>query len=353
MSNNKKINLAIVFGGKSGEHEVSLSSALGVINSLNKEKYNIILIAITKKGDWLIGEKGKLYLDKFKSLAGKQDAISIEDSQGLVSKKNKRSLDNFSEGKSSSIDLVFPILHGPFGEDGRIQGFFDTIGIPYVFSGVLAHAVAMNKPIAKIVAKNAGVPVLEDIVIRDNKYNLEEIIEKLNLPIMVKPSELGSSVGVSKVDNKEELEKSIKDCFQYGDIILEPFVTGREFTVTMVEDPEPQAWGITEIIPITSEFYDFKAKYEEGGSKHVTPAEIPKDVEKKMNEYAIQVFKAIGCKILARADFFWDEKKNKIYFNEINTIPGMTPTSLVPEVASYKGYSYGDFLDKIIANSLK
>ena len=352
-NNMSKLNLAIIFGGRSEEHEVSLSSGLGVINSLDKKKYNIIPIAITKKGNWLIGKKGQMYLDKFKSLAGKENAISEEESQNLVTNKEKKSLNNFTEGESGKIDLVLPILHGPYGEDGRIQGFLDTVGIPYIFSGVLANAVAMNKPMAKIIAKNVGVPVLEDLVIKNKSYNLDEIIKKLNLPIMVKPSELGSSVGASKAESKEELESAINDCSRYGDVILEPFFTGREFTVTIVEDPEPQVWGITEIIPLASEFYDYKAKYEEGGSKHITPAEIPKNIESKMNKYAIDVFKALNCKTLARADFFWNEKENKIYFNEINTIPGMTPTSLVPEIAKYKGYSYTKFLDKLIENSIK
>lgn len=353
MSEINKIKLAVIFGGKSGEHEVSLSSAMGVINSLDKKKYDIIHIAITKKGNWLIGEKGAIYLNKFKSLAGKEEAISIKESQSLVKAKKEKSLNTFLEGESGQIDLVLPILHGPFGEDGRIQGFFDTVGIPYVFSGVLAHAIAMNKPMAKVIAKNSGVPVFEDIVVKNKNFDVEKIIEKLSLPIIAKPAELGSSVGVSKAVNKEELKNNINNCLQYGDVILEPFFSAREFTVTVVENPDPQAWGITEIIPVISDFYDFKAKYVEGGSKHITPAKLPDEVKNKMEDFAIKVFKKIGCKTLARADFLWNEKTNEMYFFEINTIPGMTPTSLVPEVAKYKGYSYGEFLDLIIKNTLK
>jgi D-alanine-D-alanine ligase len=352
----KKINLGIIFGGRSAEHEVSLASALSVINNLDKSKYNIIPIAITKMGNWLIGSKGQAYIEKFKALAGKESAISQNDSQSLVTIKNEQnSLNNFFEGElNEKIDLILPILHGPYGEDGRLQGFLDTVGVPFIFSGHLALAIAMNKPMTKIIAKNFGVPVLKDITIKKNGiFDLDEIIKELNLPIMVKPSELGSSVGITKVNTREELEKGIKDCFQYGDIILENFLKAREFTVTIVEDPEPQAWAITEIIPLISEFYDYKAKYEDGGSKHIIPAEIPKEIENKMKDYAIQVFEAIGCRTLARADFFWDEINNKIFFNEINTIPGMTPTSLVPEAAKYKGYSYSQFLDKIINNYLK
>lgn len=349
----KKLNIAVIFGGRSGEHEVSLSSGMGVINALDKNKYNIIPIAITKNGHWLMGDKGGKYIEKFKLLAGKENAISAQESDSLVKNNKKKSLNNFFEGEYDQIDLAFPILHGPYGEDGRIQGFFDIIGIPYIFSGHLAHAIAMNKPFAKIIAKNFEIPVLKDIVIRNENFDPDEIIKKLSLPIMVKPSELGSSVGVTKTNTKQKLISAIQECLKYGEIILEPFLHAREFTVTIVENPEPQAWGITEIIPIISEFYDYKAKYEAGGSKHITPAELPQDIEAKINDYAVKVFQAIGCKSLARADFFWDEKNNQIYFNEINTIPGMTPTSLVPEVAKCKGYTYTEFLNIIIHNSLK
>lgn len=351
-----KLNLAVIFGGRSGEHEVSLSSALGVIKSLDRKKYNITPIAITKQGTWLLGDEGEKYLEKFKSFAGKENSISPQESESLTKNNSQEKALNFlaSNKAKKEIDLVFPILHGPYGEDGRIQGFFDILEIPYLFSGHLAHAIAMNKPKAKILAKNAGIPVMKDVVIKkDKKYDIAEIIKKLGLPIMVKPSELGSSVGAEKVSSKTELQKAIEHCFQYGEIILEPFFLGREFTVTIVEDPKPQAWSITEIIPLISEFYDYKSKYADGGSKHITPAKIPKKTENKMKKYAVDVFEAVGCKTLARADFFWNEESDEIYFFEINTIPGMTPTSLVPESAKHQGFSYSEFLDKIIQNAIK
>ena len=165
---NKKINLAVIFGGKSGEHEVSLSSARGVMKNLDKEKYNVIPIAITKGGNWLIGEKGAEYMKMNEDKIGKEGAISLEDSQKLVTiKDSEKSILNYAEGElTERIDLVFPILHGPYGEDGRLQGMLDMLGVPYVFSGVLAHAIGMNKPKAKIIAANAGVPVPKDLVIK-------------------------------------------------------------------------------------------------------------------------------------------------------------------------------------------
>lgn len=353
----KKINLAVIFGGRSGEHEVSLSSARGVMKNLNKKKYNVIPIAITKGGNWLIGKKANEYMKMNEDKIGKEGAISLEESQRLVTKKNARgNLFDYAEGElKGKIDLVFPILHGPYGEDGRLQGMLDMLGIPYVFSGVLSHALGMNKPKAKIIAAQAGVPVAKDLVLtKSEKYNLNEIIEELSLPLMVKPAELGSSVGVSLVKTKRELGKAIKEAFAYGEeVIIEQYIKGREMTVTVMGDENPEALAVTEIIPLISEFYDYKAKYEEGGSRHVCPAEISKEDEKKVKNYAVSGFKAIGCRDLARLDFMWSEKDDEFYFTDINTIPGMTPTSLAPEAAALAGMNFTQFLDKLIEGARK
>jgi len=353
----KKINLAVIFGGKSGEHEVSLSSARGVMKNLDKEKYNVIPIAITKGGNWLIGDKGAEYIKMNEEKIGKEGAISLMDSQKLVTiKDSERGLANYAEGElKEKIDLVFPILHGPFGEDGRLQGMLDMLGVPYVFSGVLVHAIGMNKPKAKIIAAKAGVPVAKDSVLKKNEeYNLDEIIAKLSLPLMVKPSELGSSVGISLAKTKEDLEKGIKIAFSHGnEVILEQYIKGREFTVTVMGSEDPKALAVTEIIPLISEFYDYKAKYEDGGSKHVCPAEISRKDEEKIKDYAVAGFKAIGCSDLARLDFLWSEKENEYYFTDINTIPGMTPTSLAPEAAKLAGMNFTQFLDRLIEGAIK
>jgi D-alanine-D-alanine ligase len=353
---NKKINLAVIFGGKSGEHEVSLSSARGVIKNLDKEKYNVIPIAITKGGNWLIGDKGDEYMKINEDKIGKEGAISLEDSQKLVTiKDSEKSISNYAEGElKEKIDLVLPILHGPFGEDGRLQGMLDMLGVPYVFSGVLAHAIGMNKPKAKIIAANTGVPVAKDKVIKKGtNINLENVISEIGLPLMVKPSELGSSVGITLARTKEELKKGIEDAFSHGnEVILEQYIKGKEFTVTVMGDEEPKALAVTEIIPLISEFYDYKAKYEDGGSKHVCPAEISKEDEEKLKSYAVSTFKSIGCQDLARVDFLWSEKENEYYFTDINTIPGMTPTSLAPEAAALAGMDFSQFLNKLIEGAM-
>lgn len=351
--NRPKINLAVIFGGQSGEHEVSLASVKSVLRVLDTEKYNIIPIAITKKGNWLVGVKGAAYLDLHMAAAGKEDAISLESSQSLVAAESReKNLSNFVEGDAKGrIDLVLPILHGSYGEDGRIQGMLDMLGIPYVFSGVLAHALAMNKPRAKIVVKNAGVPVAADYLI-ENTYDPDDIVKKIPWPIVIKPVELGSSVGISVARDKQTLEKGIEAAFKYSQtVMLERYIPGREFTVTLMEEGAPKPLPVIEIIPKISDFYDYKAKYEEGGSEHICPAAIPEDIKLKMQDYAVRAFKAIGCRDLARVDFIWSQEDSEIYFIELNTIPGMTAFSLAPEAARANGLKFSDFLDKLISGA--
>jgi D-alanine-D-alanine ligase len=353
----KKINLAVMFGGRSGEHEVSLASASQVIKALDKNKYNIIPIAITKQGNWLVGSKGEEYLKLFSGKA-EEDGISKKKSQSLVTIRNEeKSLVNYAEGevKGKKIDLVLPIMHGPFGEDGKLQGMLEMLGVPYVFSNTLAQALAMNKPKTQLIIKASGLPIPEYITIKQGqKYNLSKVIEKLSLPIVVKPAELGSSVGISIAQTRKQLAPAIKLAFKYGqEVMLERFINGRELTVTVFGNQPLRALPVTEIIPVISEFYDYKAKYQDGGSKHICPAKIPNNVKKKISDYAVRAFKAIGCADLARADFIWDNKKNQLYFLEINTIPGMTSVSLAPEAARVAGINFSKFLDMLINEALR
>lgn len=345
----EKLNLAVIFGGQSLEHEVSLSSAMGVIEALDKNKYNVAPIAITKKGDWLIGEKGEKYIRRFKDLKGKENAIGIDDADSLISENDENIFDYFKKDKA---DLVLPILHGPYGEDGKLQGMLDMISIPYAFSGVLTNSLAMNKAKAKIIVNDARVNVAGDLVV-DKNYNLKNILKKIKFPVVIKPLELGSSVGISIAKNKDDLKKGIKDALSHSkEVVIEEYIKGREFTVTVIGNENPEVLAITEIIPVISEFYDYKAKYEEGGSKHVCPADLTSGIEKKIKENAIRAYKALGCNDLSRADFIWDEKEG-IYFIEMNTIPGMTPTSLAPEAAKVAGMSFTELLDKLIKSALE
>ncbi len=341
-----KKQLAVIFGGQSGEHEVSLRSANQVMSALDKNKYEIIPIAITKSGHWLVGEEGQKYLDENLEGASREGGVgngsSFED-------RNK-----FPE-KFPPIDLVLPIIHGTFGEDGKLQGALEMLGLPYVFSGTLASALAMHKRKTKIIAKASGLKIAKDEVIsRDKKYSAVSIIAKLNFPIVIKPTELGSSVGISLVTSKEKLISGIEEALKYGnEVLLEQFVKGRELTVAVIGDKAPKALPVIEIIPKVSGWFDYRAKYETGGSEEVCPAEISDDVKRKIQRYAVKIFKAVGCIDLARADFIWSADDDKLYFLEINTIPGMTATSLAPQAAAAYGMSFPVFLDKIIEGALK
>lgn len=352
-----KFKIGLIFGGKSGEHEVSLKSAKVVWDNLDKNKYEVIPIAITKKGKWLIGSKGEKYMEINLPQAEKEGGVEIEQSQSLVTTKEEQSLTNFSEGDAGEqkIDLMFPVGHGTYIEDGKLQGMLEMLGMPYVFSGTLSSALAMNKSKTKLIAKNAGLKVAKEIRLSKNqKINTEKIIKKLNLPVVVKPSEAGSSVGISICKNREELERAIEKAFVHSpEVMLEQFIKGRELTVAVMENKNPKAMPVVEIIPKVSEFFSYEAKYQQGGSDEICPAEIPDDIRKKVQKYAVKIFKALDCQDLARADFIWSEDDNRLYFLEINTIPGMTATSLAPKAAQAAGMSFPQFLDKLIDLAIK
>lgn len=350
-----KINLAVIFGGKSGEHEVSLKSASQVIGALSAEKYNIIPIAITKGGNWLVGEKGRQYMTENLPLAQQEGGVSLEQSQKLVEMAENNNF-NFAQGEAGAkIDLILPIVHGQYVEDGKLQGMLDMLGIPYVFSGTLASALAMNKHKTKLMAKSVRVKIAKEVMItKGKKYNSDKIIAKLNLPIVIKPVELGSSVGINIAKTKEELEAGIQKALEYGsEVLLEQFIKGRELTVAVFGNKSPKALPVIEIIPKVSTFFDYKAKYQAGGSEEVCPAAIPDDVRNKVQRYAVKIFKAVGCADLSRADFILSESDGKLYFLEINTIPGMTGTSLAPLAAKAAGMEFSDFLDKLVVEALK
>ena len=347
----KKLNLAVVFGGKSDEHEVSLKGAREVMNNLDSGKYNVITIAVTRKGNWLIGDKGAKYMDLNLPDAQTAGGVSIEKSQSLVTTEG-----TFPQGDLiSSIDLFLPIGAGAFIEDGTIQGMFEAMDVRYVFSGVLASALAMNKSKTKVIAKSAGLKVAREMLLHKNKkYNLENVIKKIGLPAVTKPTTSGSSVGISISDSAEKLDVAIKEAFMYSDeVMIEQFVKGRELTAGVMGNKNLKALPIVEIIPKISTFFDYRAKYEAGGSEEVCPANIPDDIAKKAQKYAIKIFKALGCRDLSRADFIWNVTDNKLYFLEINTIPGMTSASLAPKAAKAAGFTFGTFLDKLISEALK
>jgi len=308
-----KLKLALLSGGTSSERDISLISGEAVFGALDKTKYEIFRYDL------------------------------------------KTDLENFiTDALEKKFSLVLPILHGAVGEDGKLQGMLEILNLKYVFSNTLAHAIAMNKNIAKILIRSANIPTPESILInKTDNYNTNKIIEKLGFPIMVKPINAGSSVGINKATSATELLTAISKALQYSDqIILEKYISGREFTVAVMGNKEPQALPVIEIIPHASDFYDYRSKYEEGGSEHVCPAQISKEISEAMKDTAIKAFKLINCADLARIDFMMDSDNN-FYFIEINTIPGMTSMSLVPDAARATGLEFGEFLDNLISGALE
>lgn len=350
--NNKK-KIAVIFGGKSTEHEVSRLSAQSVIANLNKDKYDIKMIGITKQGKWLnyqgplekIGSGGweeiaeKKQLQSQNDFGGKQiDIFSCVDEQG--------------EGK---IDVVFPVLHGLNGEDGTIQGFLELADIPYVGCGVLSSAVAMDKAFAKVMFEKAGIPTGKYLDFTKSEYNaqsdsiIEQIEKKLGYPCFIKPCNSGSSVGVNKARNKKELIDAIDIAKKYDRrILVEEFINGREIECSVLGNNNPEASNVGEVIP-DSEFYDYRSKYSnESTSKTVIPADLPCQTIEKIKEYAVKAFKSLDCAGLARVDFFVDKKNNQIYINEINTLPGFTKISMYPKLWQATNMPYEELLEKLI-----
>jgi len=309
-----KIKLALLKGGISGEREVSLNTAKQIYKALNKNKYEIFQYDT------------KTDLNTF-----------------------------FNAAIEKKFDVVFPALHGPYGEDGKLQGMMDMIKIPYVFSGCLASALAMNKDKTKTIAQAVAIKTIPSLTIKKNEtYDIQKIISSLTLPIVVKPVELGSSVGMSLCKTEEELKKGIETGFNHDpELLLEKYIKGRELTVAIIEQDEiPKPLPVIEIKPRLSEWFDYKAKYEPGASEEICPAQIPDNINGAIEKAGTIIFKALGCKDLARADFIWETENNILYFLEINTIPGMTATSLAPQAAKASGLDFSEFLDILINNNL-
>ena len=307
-----KPKIALLLGGISAEREVSLKTGEEIGKALDKEKYEVT------------------FYDP------RDDLLSL--------------CQYIDQG---DVDLVIPALHGPFGEDGRIQGMLDMWKIPYLFSGCLASAVAMNKEWSKKIVNEEGVPIIKGKKLQ-RKDNIGKNIKDISFPLVIKPVELGSSVGINIVKKEEELKEAIEQAFHYDDnILVEEYVKGRELTVTVMGRKEPQALPVIEIIPKKSEWFDFQAKYEPGATDEICPADIPENIKERIQEQAVKAFQVLGCRDVARVDFIWEESEDIIYFLEINTIPGMTSTSLVPQAAQAAGKSFSQFLDELIEGALK
>lgn len=340
----KKIRIAIIFGGKSAEHEVSIQSAKNVYNALDKDKYDPVLIGIDKQGDWhRLPEVDLLSASVRDSLTDKGERVAIiatEGAAGLTS--------DSTQNESETIDVVFPVLHGTYGEDGSMQGLLKLANVPFVGSGVLGSAIAMDKDVTKRLLQAAGLPVCKFLVFnKAEDISFEKVKKTLGIPCFVKPANLGSSVGIAKVKNKEELAAAVTDAFRYDTkILIEEFIQCREIECSVLGNDKPVASVPGEVIP-KREFYDYEAKYTDNGMELQVPPQLSAKKIKEIQQLAIKAFKALCLEGMARVDFFLT-KEEKVYISEANTIPGFTNMSVYPTLWGASGISYKDLIDKLI-----
>lgn len=347
--NKKKINVAILFGGKSAEHEVSLQSAKNVFEAIDKGKYNPILIGIDKTGRWLLNNTSKFLLNADNPKLIKLNQAS--DSVALVPQSGGK-ISNLSQSeKESSIDVVFPILHGPFGEDGTVQGLLKLANIPFVGASVLGSAVGMDKDVMKRLLRDADMPIGKFIVLKSDNpiLDYEDIKNKLGVPFFIKPANMGSSVGVSKIHNESEYLEGLRGAFDFDvKLIVEEYIKGREIECSVLGNTKPIASIPGEVVSINHEFYSYEAKYiDEKGAILEIPAKISNEITKQIQNLAIKTFQILSCEGLGRVDFFLKENGD-ILVNEINTIPGFTKISMYPKLWEVSGISYTELIDRLI-----
>jgi D-alanine-D-alanine ligase len=386
----KKLRVGILFGGRSGEHEVSLLSAASVLHAIDKNKYEVVPIGITKDGRWLTAEhaenllQGKIVLESRQLRAGDPDTTPaaavlargeavivppepVHRQSGLVPFQSDAALTRRASDRAINVDVIFPVLHGTFGEDGTIQGLLELADIAYVGAGVLGSAAGMDKDVMKSLFIAAGIPIVKHVTILRGAWETEpkkiqKLVEsKLNYPVFVKPANLGSSVGISKARNRTELGPAIEEAAKFDrKIVIEQGVGGkkkkaREIECSVLGNDEPSASVPGEIVP-GKEFYDYTAKYLDEGSQLIIPAKLSKADTKRVQELAIAAFKAVDCSGLARVDFLMEpdsqtksgKKSGKIYLNEINTMPGFTAISMYPKLWAASGLAYADLIDRLI-----
>ena len=376
----KKLRVGILFGGRSGEHEVSLLSAASVVSAIDKSKFELVPIGITKEGRWLTAGDAELLLQgKADSVpshlrAGDPDAtpgaavlatgraviVPPEPHPGgSLAAFQSEALTRRASDRAINVDIIFPVLHGTFGEDGTIQGLLELADIAYVGAGVLGSAAGMDKDVMKSLFKAAGLPIVKHVTVLRSDWEsaprkVQKLVEsKLKYPVFVKPANLGSSVGISKARERKELAPAMEEAAKFDrKIVIEEGVGGkkhkaREIECSVLGNDKPAASVAGEIVP-GKEFYDYTAKYLDEGSQLIIPAKLSKAESKKIQQLAISAFKAVDCSGLARVDFLMDPKNRKIYLNEINTMPGFTAISMYPKLWAASGLAYPELIERLI-----
>lgn len=347
----RKLNVCVLFGGVSPEHEVSLRSAESVLNNMDADKYNILPVGISKEGKWILfGGTDYSLLPSGQWLDHPQNLPAV------ISPVRGEGLMIFGEDgmRRERIDVTFPVLHGENGEDGAMQGLLQLAGIPYVGPHVSASAVAMDKTLTKLVADNAGIPQAAWLLVRNSNLQnqmdaiLDTIEAKFTYPVFVKPAGTGSSVGVSKAGTREMLRDALLAAGIYDEkILVEEFIDGREVEVAVMGNASPVASVVGEI-DSGADFYDYEAKYVSDTSVAYIPARISEEISEVLRDKAIKVYNAIGCRGLSRVDFFVTYEDNRVVFNEINTLPGFTSISMYPKLFAASGIPYGELIDQLL-----
>ena len=359
----RKCKIGVLYGGRSGEHDVSLCSAASVVGALDRNKYEVIAIGIDRDGRWYVQDKPEIIPDKDfgRILSLKKRGIWLVNH---FEQKNKLHIYNIeNKNEEVVVDIVFPVLHGTYGEDGTLQGLLELAMVPYIGADVAGSAVGMDKDIAKRLLRDAGISVVPSITI--NKYQwqenhgiiVEDAVSRLGSTLFVKPLRTGSSVGVKKVKNKESLPEAIEFAFQFDTrVMIEKAIDCREIECAVLGNENPAASILGEILPDHDhhEFYSYDAKYiDPNGATMKIPADIDGNLTRCISEAAVNGYVALSCSSLARVDFFVDRKTNDFYLNEINTLPGFTSISMYPKLWEATGLKYSDLLDKLIALALE
>jgi D-alanine-D-alanine ligase len=347
----RKLRVGVLFGGRSGEHEVSLASAASIIRGLDPQKYEAVPIGITKEGHWLIGAGAQKMLPEVLR-TGQRVVMSADPTESAL-----MPLDGSPRGQK--LDVVFPVIHGTFGEDGTMQGLLELAGLPFVGAGVLGSAIGMDKDVAKKLMQVAGIPVVPWIAVQraDWEHQPKEIrrgIEKkFKYPVFVKPATLGSSVGMTKVHSRAELGPALDLAAEFAmKIMVERAVSAREIEVSVLGNHDPRASIPGEIVP-HREFYDYAAKYLEEGTQLLIPAKLTKSEVKKVQAMAVTAFRALELSGMARVDFFIEKRSGKIFLNEVNTIPGFTSISMYPKLWEANGIPFRELISKLIDLALE
>ena len=384
----KKLRVGVLFGGRSGEHEVSLLSAASVLNAIDKKKYDVVPIGITKEGRWLTPSHAERLLKGDAWASGEPRHLRAGDPEATsaaavlakgeavvvppIPGTNHSSLVPFETSAPEmnaaagaiDVDIIFPVLHGTFGEDGTIQGLLELADIPYVGAGVLGSAAGMDKDVMKKLFRDAGLPIVKHVTVLRNAWRNEprkvrkRVEAALKYPVFVKPANLGSSVGISKVHDRGELNAAMDEAARFDrKIVIEQGVGGakgkaREIECSVLGNDKPVASVPGEIVPI-KEFYDYDAKYLAEGSELMIPAKLPRAKQKEVQRLAVEAFQAVDCSGLARVDFLMDPRTGKMFVNEINTMPGFTSISMYPKLWAASGIEYPDLIGRLIQLGLE